>query len=96
MKHITTEFCGIDVQTYDTSELGRCFVAQGIVGFNNDFIGLSADDVDAFQVPPLVNGQPSTPLSGILKWKLKMVTAFFHFCSHKNGNAIDLSKLDRV
>ena len=101
LKHIAVEFCGMDndlndQSIYTATNLARCFASQGIVGFNKDFIGLSGDDVDDFQVPSLVNGQPSTPLPAITKRKLKMVTAFFHYCSRRNKHAINLAGLDRV
>ena len=45
MKHVLVEFVGIADATYSTSDMKTTLDQQGIIGFRDDFLSLSTEDV---------------------------------------------------
>ena len=69
MKHALVEFVGIPEATYSTSDMKDTLDQQGITGFRDDFLSLSAEDVT--QLGPNIT----------IPQKRKLVCALAHFHS---------------
>ena len=91
LKYVAITFVGVDPTNYDDTDVAKAFKHFGILGFDSDFIGLSADDIDALTVPGRSSTDPMTALSHSTCRKLKIITAFYHQECRRAGGTINMS-----
>ena len=92
LKQVVSRFLGIPQDAYDDEPLVKALIYARILGFYEDFIGLTEGDIEGLQAPPDRNGGPFQPISPVHKRKLIMTLAMFHDGSRVRGGPLSMRK----
>ena len=97
LKFCVVNFLSVpDDGNYDDNEVVRALDDAGIVGFNDDFIGLSEADIQSLQVPPTTAGQPYRPLPAAKRRKLIVLLSYYHAGSRSLGAPIIITTVPKA
>ncbi len=95
LKHVINTFLEIADNDIADSPVGKAFASEGILGFVNDFLNLTEDDINSLLVPPDDPGGHYLPLSVLVRRKLITVIALYHDASRAAGGAININTVEK-
>ena len=102
MLYVCVEFIGVPNPhthrtEFDNDPLIKIFRADNIKKFNQDFIGLTEDDIKGLMVPAnATTGDPTYPIPLLYKRRMLIILSMFHDMSREAKGIIDIATVTRA